>query len=176
MSRYHVELRQQARELATSRRQADLRRAVSAAYYSVFHLLIDEFAKQVLPTLRRSVQHGAMAEACNIIVHVHRQQTSNPTWNIDRPTGEKGKKVIVPLCGIRISAELFEVATNFVALQNARHVADYAHPHHTTRQDVLSELAKCDAVHAAWDQCRQRRDAKAFLLMFIVDVESLKER
>ncbi len=175
--RYCTELRQQARELAGLKRQGDLRRAVSAAYYSVFHLLLDEFAKQVLPTLRRSVQHGAMAEACNIVIHVHQQQqSSNPKWSFDKPTGVKGTKVIVPLCGIRISVELFEVATNFVALQNARHVADYAHPHRTTRQDVLSELAKCDAIHTAWETCRARRDAKAFLMMFILDIEKLKER
>lgn len=176
MTLYCNELRQQARELATLSRQADLRRAVSSAYYSVFHLLLDEFSRQVLASLRRSVTHTAMAKACSIVIHVYRQQTTNPTWNINQPTGEHGKKVILPLRGVRLSAELFDVASNFVALQNARHVADYATPHRTTRQDALSELAKCDAVHAAWGVCRQRREARALLLMFILDFEALRDR
>lgn len=47
-----AELRKQARELASLDRQANLRRAVSAAYYSVFHLLLDAFDRQVLSSVR----------------------------------------------------------------------------------------------------------------------------
>ena len=52
----HDDLQQQARELATKDRrrprQANLRRAVSASYYALFHFLTDEAARQALGAAR----------------------------------------------------------------------------------------------------------------------------
>jgi hypothetical protein len=52
-------------------RQASLRRAVSTAYYAVFHLLATSAASQASPAspaglserIQRSLEHGAMKEA-----------------------------------------------------------------------------------------------------------------
>ena len=53
-------------------RQASLRRAVSAAYYALFHLLIAEGAKQLSPPkpeglrllTQRAYNHGDMRQVC----------------------------------------------------------------------------------------------------------------
>lgn len=55
-------------------KQASLRRAISAAYYSVFHLLIDEGARRISanvalqPYIARSFQHTAIKEAANKVM------------------------------------------------------------------------------------------------------------
>ncbi len=72
---FHRELLEQARHLANRRprqpRQGDLRRAVSAAYYSLFHFLIDEACRYLLGSspddhtlrtiLARAFLHAEMA-------------------------------------------------------------------------------------------------------------------
>ena len=73
----HEDLLEQAQQLIAidSRRpkQASLRRAVSTAYYALFHLLIDEASRRVVadsgqPELRclvaRAYKHSDMKEAC----------------------------------------------------------------------------------------------------------------
>ena len=69
------DLLEQARHLAQREskrpRQASLRRAVSTAYYALFHLLITETTKNWKRpaerlTLARMFDHAVMAKACNI--------------------------------------------------------------------------------------------------------------
>lgn len=71
------DLLRQARQLALHEprrpRQASLRRAVSAAYYAVFHLLLDAVSREVVSgsdhdllrqTVSRAVTHAEMKKAC----------------------------------------------------------------------------------------------------------------
>lgn len=72
----HRDLLEQARHLAVrdrSRpRQANLRRAISTAYYALFHLLVDEATRALIadpalhPLVGRSFDHGDMKNASQV--------------------------------------------------------------------------------------------------------------
>jgi hypothetical protein len=79
----HSELLEQARHLATREhrrpKQASLRRAVSAAYYALFHLLTDESTRSLISgngadrhelrqALRRSFVHADMKQRRSLLL------------------------------------------------------------------------------------------------------------
>src|SRR3954453_4960120 len=115
----HHDLLEQAQHLASRElkrpRQASLRRAVSAAYYAVFHLLAAEAAQKLAPSqparlrlqIRRAFVHSIMRQACERVVK------GPPPAPLDA------------LLTLPIERDLILVARAFVALQDARHAADY---------------------------------------------------
>jgi hypothetical protein len=64
-------------------KQASLRRGISAAYYSVFHLLIDDGARRITantmlqPYVARSLQHTSVKDAANKVIE---QSKVTPPW------------------------------------------------------------------------------------------------
>jgi hypothetical protein len=109
---YHDELLSQALTLAHTApsTQSSVRRAVSSAYYAVFHLLIAEATSnwinvQLRPALGRAFEHGAMRSASDRLLNTK----AFPF------TGEDPQIVE----GLRF------VAGTFVQLQKDRHFADY---------------------------------------------------
>lgn len=112
----------QARALAqrdrTRPRQVNLRRAVSNAYYSLFHQFIGDCCMHVVgagPTVRahrtmlyRTLQHRDMRLAAETFPRAQ--------WH---PAILAAAGVTVPDSGLQTLARLF------VRLQNARHAADY---------------------------------------------------
>jgi hypothetical protein len=94
-------------------RQASLRRAVSTAYYALFHLLIQEATSILIaaPAARdrfsRAFEHGAMKSASKAFASPRPNQLSDLTG------------------GAPVPADLQAIAETFVALQEARHEADY---------------------------------------------------
>ena len=108
----HDELLEQARHLANRERrrpkQASLRRAVSAAYYALFHALSAEVARpyrlRVRPSARRLLDHGKAKQAA----------------------AKVGKNGLGTLSGSPpCPGSLRQVADDFVVLQKDRHDADY---------------------------------------------------
>src|SRR5580700_6549593 len=86
-------------------KQASLRRAVSTAYYSLFHLLIDEAVgawsvERQRSRLARTFDHGKMKGVCDEVL-------KTATSTAGRP------------------AELVLVARTFIRLQQDRHTTDY---------------------------------------------------
>lgn len=63
----HRDLLNQARQLATHEprrpRQASLRRAVSAAYYALFHLLVDAASREIVAGQGRDVLRQQVGRA-----------------------------------------------------------------------------------------------------------------
>ena len=117
---------------ATPPTQADLRRAVSTAYYALFHCLATAAANLITgsgshsPEWRqvyRALEHGKARSACQ-------QQDVMRTFPM----------------GIRAFAEAF------VELQKARHQADYAHEGQYSK---LRVLAMVDAAKDTVDQFEQ---------------------
>lgn len=115
----HDHLLAQARRLAKPPsagrpKQADLRRAVSTAYYAMFHFALRDGADHLVgssPAKRnskawamvyRAYRHNEMARRCG--------QVGNP------PT---------PLTGADFGREVRRFAAEFKTLQNERHRADY---------------------------------------------------
>lgn len=91
----------------TPETQANLRRAISSAYYALFHLLIGEACKnwarqEQRSRLARKFEHGRMLEASRRCVDTCRKAAEGSTEKY-----------------------LFTVAHAFFQLQEQRHAADY---------------------------------------------------
>lgn len=150
-----ADLLKQARLLATKDRarpnQASLRRAVSTAYYALFHLLVREATQRLLrgsaldrfrPGLARSFHHRAMRSASNAIV-------SGGTL---RGFG----KIVVP-------PDLLAVAEAFVALQEERHRADYDLTSPFTRTEAFTLVEQAEYAFKCWRTVRKQTSADIYL-------------
>lgn len=95
--------------------EAELRRAISTAYYSLFHLLVYEVAARTIsisalrPKIQRSFDHGDMNKVCTAVNSLPTDAAGNRVY----PNGQ-----VVP-------AGLLQIAQNFCLLQTERHLADY---------------------------------------------------
>jgi hypothetical protein len=118
---YHDELLRQARELEEKNpenpAQADLRRAVSSAYYALFHLLIHEAClnwsyDESRPGLARMFDHGVMKRVSNQVNDASRRSYTG----------------VDPA----VVGKLRFVAQTFIRLQEKRHESDYDLGHQWT--------------------------------------------
>ncbi len=156
------DLLQQAKDLASKEknkpRQASLRRAVSAAYYSLFHQFIDEPTKQAAGTaantrdlrlrLGRTFDHLHMKKMCGIFA----DKNSKNGW-IDQ-----GK----------ITADLRLAASAFVQLQTERHEADYNTTLSFTRYDVRQLIGKSEFAQRTIRKLKDSPDRRALMLALLV--------
>ena len=144
---YHDELLKHAPDLAhknpANPEQADLRRAVSAAYYALFHLLISELVAfwnhiDSKAALARMPQHRAMAEASRAI----------------QPMPFSGEDM-------SIVRKLKEVAQAFVQLHDKREKADYDNSTYWSHTETLSEVTLAAKTFVTWDSIRNAPIAQA---------------
>jgi hypothetical protein len=156
-----ADLRTQARQLARQEprrpRQASLRRAVSAAYYALFHLLVADATRSLvggaaplIPLrhgLSRAFNHGPMAQACKSFAR-----------GLVPPALAKA----VPASGI--GTDLRVVAETFTLLQAERHRADYDLAAVYFRADVFKVLEQLDDAWDAWCRVRDSQEACLFLV------------
>jgi uncharacterized protein (UPF0332 family) len=152
-----TDLLKQAKQLAAldpkKPKQASLRRAVSASYYSLFHLLIADGAHALVgtsrlkPVLARAFQHTKLKDAAGLITKVH--------------TGHK----LAPLFDFPVAADLVEVCAAFIELQERRHVADYDTAERFTRVETLALVSKAEEAHRKWSQQRASHNARVFILL-----------
>jgi len=134
-------------------KQASLRRAVSAAYYSLFHLLGGDAGEHFLGgpyefrrRLVRIFDHGEMKGACKVIV-------------AKRPLPVFGNVVFPP--------DLALVAETFIDLQEARHRADYDVTTTFTRHDSRRAVARARDAFDAWRRVRKTQEAYLFLMLLL---------
>jgi uncharacterized protein (UPF0332 family) len=121
-------------------RQSSLRRAVSTAYYALFHLLIADFVlnwriKDQRSRLGRMFEHRKMLNA--------------------KFQGGQG--------GV-IEADLKRVVEAFGLLQDERHSADYDVDLIWVRSEVENTLETADEAFAAWKRIRKQKIAQDHLL------------
>jgi uncharacterized protein (UPF0332 family) len=129
-------------------KQVDLRRAVSATYYALFHLLTTEAAENWKHQTRRNrfarmFDHGRM-KTCSSKV------SSRPL-----PTDP---------AGILIATDLKLVADSFVTLQQARHTADYDNSKVWSRTQVWDVIVEAEDAMTAWSNIREKQMAQDYLL------------
>lgn len=118
-------------------RQSYLRRAVSTAYYAVFHQFTLETSRHLLPqgsvtdrlALRRSVDHGAIRKVCD--------------W-IANPNGSP-EHVRPMVTSLAQDNSVVTVALSFLDLLEARHRADYDHLNGFSKPAALQHLATAKA-------------------------------
>ena len=159
---YPCELIRQARELSrtggddeTQRghpRQADLRAAVSASYYALFHALTAAASQRVAGTTGSPQLLGAVAHS------FQPRQMLEASEEVARPTLRK--KYTPLFAGCTRSDALRDVASAFVVLQARRHAADYGLEGWYRREEAADtiDLAE-DALEKVEALFEQRDDA-----------------
>ena len=133
--------------LSDEPKQVDLRRAVSAAYYALFHLLTTEAAQNWKHQSQRSrfarmYDHGRM-KTCSSKVS-------------SRPLPSDPAELL-------IAADLKLVADSFVALQQARHTADYDNSKIWSDTEVAEAIVQARDAMDAWMVIREKGMAQEYL-------------
>jgi uncharacterized protein (UPF0332 family) len=121
-------------------KQSSLRRAVSTAYYALFHLLIADFVRNWKIKDQRS-RLGRMFE--------HRKMLNA------KFQGRQGGS---------IEADLKKVVEAFALLQDERHSADYDFELIWARSEVASTLEVAGEAFLAWKKIRKDKLAQDHLL------------
>ena len=123
-------------------RQASLRRAVSAAYYSLFHFLVDQACRGIIGT--QHVQQGYRHSLARAFVHTEMKKACRSFAG-----GQLPATVIKPLpktaAGLfLVSTPIRDIAGTFVSLQEIRHLADYDLSERFKRSEVLTLLDRVE--------------------------------
>lgn len=156
----HHDLIEQAQYLAYREprkpRQASLRRAVSAAYYSLFHLLLHEATHLLFPgkpaTLRerasRAFTHSEAKNVCEIFA--------------------RKKGGVKDLTTEPLEQQLTEIAATFVQLQEARQRADYDLMQTFDRIQVVDYVDQARVAIAQWKMIKNNPNTNVFLAALLV--------
>ena len=160
---YPDDLLEQATHLARREprrpRQASLRRAVSTAYYALFHLLISEatlnWKRSVQrPVMTRLFEHGKMKSAsekqfaaCKRIMNSKPPLVDGPEFHCIR--------------------HLIKVSEVFILAQHLRHSADYDNAKIWRRTEVLSVIDDVTDAFQSWLEIRDEPIAQDYLLSLL---------
>jgi uncharacterized protein (UPF0332 family) len=160
---FHNDLLEQARHLATREkkrpRQASLRRAVSTAYYALFHLLTYEATlnwKRVeqRAVLARFFEHGKMKSASE------KQRAECDRYINAQPPP-------APSPDLDCARHLRHIADTLVQTQQQRHRADYDNSKQWTRTEVLTLIALVEEAFQCWRAIRDEPIAQAYLISLL---------
>jgi uncharacterized protein (UPF0332 family) len=156
-----ADLRDQAWHLARLERrrpkQASLRRAVSTAYYALFHLLVGE-ATRMMFLGRWGDRNRFRAVIARGFTHSGMVGARKSFYAASLPAGISGM-----LGPVIIAPDLRYVAEAFVRLQRERHRADYDLSASFSRTEVTSLLRALDGAIEAWRRIRNDDVARFFL-------------
>jgi uncharacterized protein (UPF0332 family) len=152
----------QARDLATrdplKPKQASLRRAVSTAYYALFHLLVTAASQSLgrgsaplSRLLARAFDHSEMEKACGTFAAGGAMPQA--------VTGAYGPIVVPP--------ELRRVAQAFRDLQEARHDADYGTDRVWTKTEAITEVERAEQAFQDWSAIHRRAAAAPVVRLFL---------
>lgn len=139
----------QARHLALRERkkpqQDSPRRAVSTAYYALFHCLVGDASRSLAPShlaaiVARAFDHGEMKEACKPFA-------SSNLPALLTAASQPG--------GVPVPPALRDVAQAFIDLQEARHRADYT-DQTWARSEALDDVTKAETAVATWNGLRPK--------------------
>ena len=142
--------------------QANIRRAISAAYYAVFHLLAAEVAEQVSPDspaglrerTQRALEHTQMGKVAKAFSQEGATRVKDLPDDIVLPNP--------------VSRELASIGNRFKELQDARHAADYDVSKYFYPTDALTQVQEAEEVCKDWKIEETSSNATVFLasLMF----------
>jgi uncharacterized protein (UPF0332 family) len=141
-----VTARKLARASPTKPRQAELKRAVSTAYYALFHALAKDAANLLIGV--------GQARASEAWVHVYRALEHGFAKNACREVRN-------------VPAALGNCADEFIELQEARHKADYDPRMSLTRAEALEWASRAETAITKL-RSALRRDRKAFAVQLLL--------
>jgi uncharacterized protein (UPF0332 family) len=144
-------------------RQVDIRRAISAAYYGLFHATVTfatdlhvggtKRANSQYGLVYRSVSHQRLRELCERVC-----KSLPPKYASYAPPGGFGSNIAV-------------FATAVVELQQKRHKADYDPMVRITRSDAVAAIATARAALVRY-YASSDNDRTAFLSLLLFDPRS----
>lgn len=144
-----------------------LRRAVSAAYYAVFHGVSLATVEQLAPNataeerfrLARSLEHSRLAEVCS--------------WVSGRTPG--GKRHTQPIVAIlHARPELRQLGDIVRRLQEERHRADYDHLADFDKATALSPVQQAERALDLLDGFRGDPDLERFLALIALHTQQVR--
>jgi len=139
-------------------KQATLRRAISTAYYALFHLLVSDSAKFVVSGSRnelramvaRAYDHSTMRKVC-------RDFAKPSAFALQRATGRSA-----------VPAQLRAVARSFFSLQEQRHAADYDPSMSVKRAEIAKLLNELSRTFADWESIRATPEGEVFMAALLL--------
>ena len=142
------------------------RRAVSAAYYALFHHLNGSAVDLIAPNvsvianhrIRRWFEHGQMKRICEHFLKA----------KLDKP--------LLDLIGDTASTDLRNVAQSFITLQEARHNADYNLGDSLTSEEAQQFILLALVAMDSWDRIAGSAEANIFILSLLMWKNWEKER
>jgi uncharacterized protein (UPF0332 family) len=162
-----TELLAQARHLARKEprrpRDASLRRAVSAAYYALFHLLTSEASRALISgserdglraLVARGFAHADMSRASKAFSSGHGGLPPQLRSLVGQPQD--------------FPADLARIAATFHELQQIRHTADYDTAYRLTRGEVLAIVDAAERAFTDWRQVRNTEAARVYLVALLM--------
>jgi hypothetical protein len=164
---FHHDLLEQAQHLVTRERQrpkqASLRRAVSAAYYALFHLLVADGASLLFPPqppelrllIRRAFSHGEMRNVCRDFVQA----------NVGRGGISASTRAVLTF---PLEPPLVRVLEAFVELQEARRQADYDLAKSWNRLAAATYVATARNAFASWQAIHRSPNTVVFVAALLL--------
>ena len=136
----------------------DLRRAVSAAYYALFHYLSEAAVRQVAPQMtepianrvHRWIDHSELKKIC-------REFAAVP---LRPPLSE--------LLGASASDDMQTVAVNLAKLQEAKHSADYDLGYQLDCVQAVDLVKLAVTAMAAWNRMAPSAESNIFILSLLL--------
>jgi uncharacterized protein (UPF0332 family) len=174
---YPDDLLRHARALVEPDREtdnpADLSRAVSAAYYSVFHLLIDEASRlaaadprltdesqaYLIHSMRRQFDHKKVRDLLDSFSNAG--QGNRPKWWFP-------DSVLPPE---EVSEDLKSFAKTFHALNEQREAADYRIEKTVSHQEATTAVSEAEKAIATWRRIRENPEVLALLAAMLLDLK-----
>jgi uncharacterized protein (UPF0332 family) len=152
----HADLLAQARRLVSQDprrpRQASLRRAISTAYYALFHLLISEASAMLVS----NASHRRLVSRTFTHTEMHRASRSFAG-------GTLPAKFASVTSGMPVPTRLRNVAQAFMDLQQERHEADYNLARSFTRDQASDLIDQAAQAFSEWQSIRKSDHANLYL-------------
>ncbi len=142
--------------------RADGRRAVSAAYYSLFHLLIESSVEHLAKNwcepiqigIHRAYGHKDMKTVCEIF----KLQTLS----------QKYRFLLADGISTTVPDALKKVACAFIDLQDLRHAADYQISPDIAAEDICRGVLRASEAFEQWKSVSTTEHAKLLLTMLLL--------
>jgi uncharacterized protein (UPF0332 family) len=141
-------------------KQASLRRAVSAAYYALFHLLAEAAARQFAELCDRS-DAETVSRVVRSFSHIDMKKVSEKFALSVLPTSLKRPNELY-----ETPDELIKVANVFISLYQARMDADYDTGKLVTRPEALKRIEEAKKAFAEWEKVKATADVRTYLACF----------
>lgn len=151
---FHDDLLEQAFDLVgRDANQANLRRAVSAAYYAVFHLLITE----AVDALAREHSHALRARMRRAFAHADMVSVCRQFASGGLPD------YVRALLAEPIEPDLTFISKMFVFLQEARLIADYDMAMDFSLGNARLAVLRAHGIFTSWSSIRHTPNATTLL-------------